>query len=590
MNYIFRRRAGTKISLALLTIFMLLMLFSPAVSAQSLGDVNNDGFINIRDVVLVQRHILGYQPPLTTTQLTAADVNGDGLVNVVDVSLIMQYIQGYISSFPAHSLHAPVLISPVNNTAITSSAVLFRWNAVTGATRYQLEVLRGTESVPFKNVMLGNITMSEQFGFLRDGTQYRWRVRAGNTNAWGAWSAYFTLTSGNVPVAPKLSSPANNANAAGTQISFQWNAVAGANKYELEVVDERNGAFIAKALLGGDVTSSLQRGFPDDASKYKWRVKAGSAEGWGPWSGYWYFVNGNLPDGPILLQPTNNQNIASDRITFEWKPVPGADRYELVIHKGGQLFRSVPLGNVGATREYGFPNDGSTFTWTVRAGNSNGMNTASSQERTFINGSPYALPTLLTPQAFASINADPIVFSWNAVTGANQYQVEVINVRFGTSVFINTGSSTSTTQSGFSYTDGSQYRWRVRAGDGSNWGAWSASRDFITETIPNPNLPAPSLLSPADRATAGGDTVAFRCTLNSAATHYQFQVVRFNGGQIFKDVVNPPYHSDSQSFRISDFPDDGTVFMWRARLGNASGWGSWSFYRTFANGAYWWQP
>ncbi|HEV8132248.1 MAG TPA: IPT/TIG domain-containing protein [Acidobacteriota bacterium] len=55
------------------------------------GDVNGDGQRNIRDIVLIQSHILGKQR-LAGAALDAADVNGDGSVDVLDVVRLLQHI------------------------------------------------------------------------------------------------------------------------------------------------------------------------------------------------------------------------------------------------------------------------------------------------------------------------------------------------------------------------------------------------------------------------------------------------------------------------------------------------------------------
>jgi hypothetical protein len=594
MNNTHRRRIGAKITLALLSVFILLILLFSAVSAQMPGDVNNDGYIDIRDVVLVQRHILGYQPPLTAAQLIVADVNGDGVVNVVDVNLMMQYIQGYINSFPTHHLYAPVLIAPVAGASVDGSMVSFQWGAVTGATRYQLEISKASDGTIFRTVDFGNDTTTTQYTFTNDGTQYRWRVRAGSSTQWGAWSVYrqFTNgpTSGLALPAPTLTTPQADANVSGTEISFKWNAVAGANMYELEIIYDRSGLLFKRTLESG--TTSLQKGFPNDNSKFKWRVKAAGSEGWGSWSAYRYFINGNLPAAPVLTRPANNENVAGDRVTFEWNPVPGADRYELLVEYdtvGGGEFKREMVGNVFASRQTGFLDDGSRYKWTVRAGNVNGWGNFSTY-RTFTNGSPFAIPTLLTPAAFATISAEPIVFTWSAVAGATSYQLEVTNVRYNTTVTIPTGSAITSSQSGFSFADAAQYRWRVRAGDGSIWGPWSAHRDFITEVVANTNLAAPSLLSPAAGATATGERVYFNWSGNPLAGADQIQVVRVSDGQLFRDVVNPDYDAVKDAYYLDGFPNNGTQFMWRVRQRSGGQWGYWSFYRTFTNGAPWFNP
>jgi len=63
------------------------------------GDVNGDGAVNIQDVVLVMRSILGYES-LSTAQRERADVDGNGRIDVNDVNLITQMTLGLISRFP----------------------------------------------------------------------------------------------------------------------------------------------------------------------------------------------------------------------------------------------------------------------------------------------------------------------------------------------------------------------------------------------------------------------------------------------------------------------------------------------------------
>jgi hypothetical protein len=64
----------------------------------SKGDINGDGIINVHDVTLVMRYVLGLIT-LDQEQRAAADVNGDGLINVLDVTLIQKYVLGLIGSF-----------------------------------------------------------------------------------------------------------------------------------------------------------------------------------------------------------------------------------------------------------------------------------------------------------------------------------------------------------------------------------------------------------------------------------------------------------------------------------------------------------
>lgn len=67
------------------------------VSSGKLGDVDNNGTVNIDDVTLIQKY-LASMVELDSTQLKAADVTGDGDVSIDDVTKIQKFIAGLVSS------------------------------------------------------------------------------------------------------------------------------------------------------------------------------------------------------------------------------------------------------------------------------------------------------------------------------------------------------------------------------------------------------------------------------------------------------------------------------------------------------------
>ena len=62
------------------------------------GDVNDDGFIDTIDTLLIMQYTAG-NAELTPVQLMAADVNGDGCADVVDALMILQYNAGTLDKF-----------------------------------------------------------------------------------------------------------------------------------------------------------------------------------------------------------------------------------------------------------------------------------------------------------------------------------------------------------------------------------------------------------------------------------------------------------------------------------------------------------
>ena len=60
-------------------------------SEYTLGDVNDDGNINIQDIILLINFITGNLVP-EYPQDAAADMNEDGLINIQDIILVVSFI------------------------------------------------------------------------------------------------------------------------------------------------------------------------------------------------------------------------------------------------------------------------------------------------------------------------------------------------------------------------------------------------------------------------------------------------------------------------------------------------------------------
>ncbi len=100
-----RRKDGAKALIMFITALLLAISLGQAAFGApdvTFGDVNDDGKIDVRDVVLVMQYILELKE-LDDDQIKAADVTGDGEIDVNDVSQIMQYSLGLIDRFTVHS-------------------------------------------------------------------------------------------------------------------------------------------------------------------------------------------------------------------------------------------------------------------------------------------------------------------------------------------------------------------------------------------------------------------------------------------------------------------------------------------------------
>ncbi len=94
-----------------------------------------------------------------------------------------------------------------------------------------------------------------------------------------------------------------------------------------------------------------------------------------------------IPLAPRLLTPAENFVNTSEAATFEWMPVEDADFYVINVTRSSdsQIIIDKNLGNKTTFTTDELPDDGSTYTWAVAAGNPSGLGLWS-KEQSFIQG------------------------------------------------------------------------------------------------------------------------------------------------------------------------------------------------------------
>ena len=61
-----------------------------------IGDANDDGAVNMKDVLVLRKQLAGMEPIIN---MANADCNGDGDVNMKDVLLLRKFLAGLIPGF-----------------------------------------------------------------------------------------------------------------------------------------------------------------------------------------------------------------------------------------------------------------------------------------------------------------------------------------------------------------------------------------------------------------------------------------------------------------------------------------------------------
>jgi hypothetical protein len=127
-------------------------------------------------------------------------------------------------------------------------------------------------------------------------TNYYWRVKAKNQIGWAVFSAVWKFTTViSVPVAPFLTTPANNSTGISLTPALTWGAVSGASTYRIQVSTDSLFATTQYDTSGvAAVTVNVPAGKLLQGTKYYWRVNATNAGGAGPYSSVWNFTTLSL--------------------------------------------------------------------------------------------------------------------------------------------------------------------------------------------------------------------------------------------------------------------------------------------------------
>ncbi|MCL6260786.1 Ig-like domain-containing protein [Aquiflexum sp. TKW24L] len=476
---------------------------------------------------------------------------------------------------PASLPAVPTLVSPTNGAKDLSTSLTLQWNAGVGAKTYGVQISKESN---FASLFLDNpavTSTSLQVNNLQAGVTYYWRVSAtnesGSSNYSSVWS-FQTKLAVIPPPAPVLTSPSNNATGLATTLKLTWNVVTSASGYALEV--SKNSDFKTldidiKTLKTNEFTVS---GLQEDTS-YFWRVRASNSAGNSPYSTVWTFRTIKpipVPAAPNLVSPSNGAKDLSVSPRLQWNTVTGAKTYRVQISKEIN-FATLSLDNAAVTSnslQVSGLQDGVTYYWRVRATNESGSSSYSSvwSFQTKLAAIPPPAPTLRSPSNNATGLATTLKLTWNVVTSASGYALEVSkNSDFKTlDIDIKTLKTNEFTVSGLQ--DDTSYFWRVRASNSAGNSPYSTVWTFRTiKPIPVPA--APNLVSPSNGAKDLSISPRLQWNTVTGAKTYRVQISKeINFATLSLDNAA----LTSNSLQVNNL-EEGETYYWRVSAGNEAG-------------------
>jgi hypothetical protein len=328
------------------------------------------------------------------------------------------------------------ITTPTAGSTFTSTSVTFDWAAVTGATKYVLEL--GSTGVGSSNLynsgtVTGTTATATNLPANGEKIYARLYTYFGATSV----SADFTYTAATQSA---LTTPTPGSTFTSTNVTFDWTTAAGATKYLLHLGTTGVGSSNLFSSTEITATTATAIDLPGNGET----IYARLFTYYGTAYAYTDYTYTDVTQS-ALTTPTPGATFSSTSVTFDWKTATGATKY--LLHLGSTGKGSSNLDSSGQIA-------GTTVTFSDLPANGETI-----YARLFTYwGTAYAFTdytytaltataaTLTTPTPSSTFTSPTITFDWTAVTGATKYELELGSTGVGSSnVFSSTTTGTTIT-------------------------------------------------------------------------------------------------------------------------------------------------
>jgi hypothetical protein len=182
---------------------------------------------------------------------------------------------------------SPIQLAPDNAAHICDTTPTLQWRAVSGSTRYHIQVDDNNSfSSPARTASTTGTSYTTSLPLARK--RWYWRVRAENECGYGPWSPTRSFTIDSPATAPTLLAPAHGALISDTTPFFDWTSASKATSYRIQV--DNDPSFLTPVLHHTPTSSNYTPSSPLPYGPYYWRVRSESACSPSAWSSTRHFV------------------------------------------------------------------------------------------------------------------------------------------------------------------------------------------------------------------------------------------------------------------------------------------------------------
>lgn len=285
----------------------------------------------------------------------------------------------------------------------------------------------------------------------------------------------------------ELVSPVNGAEDLEDPVTLEWNAITGADEYEVKVFmdgDEVESSVLEELAFELD---ELQPG-----SEYEWYVTASNESGAGEASETWSFTTKHIYpyESPEAIYPEDGAEEVAFPIVFSWSEIDLAESYDFELFEEGSdepIIYETGITDV-ETGQVHFQvdelNPGTSYSWRVRGANDEGEGPWSDKfEFAVAPEAPTEAPAEVYPEAGAVNVPLDVRLKWTPVEGADFYGISILD-KYGVEIIKYEGiDNFDGTHYYFQLSDlqeNSKYSWTVWGYNAGGEGPSNGPNDFYT--------------------------------------------------------------------------------------------------------------
>ncbi|PCJ65237.1 MAG: hypothetical protein COA58_10280 [Bacteroidetes bacterium] len=475
---------------------------------------------------------------------------------------------------PINIIMYPITYYPYRNYTDIGVKDSLQFGSRAGIDGYQIQVTAGSnyDTTLLLDTTRTGLPVETSSNYIKGltfkyNTTYEWRIRGWHSKDTSVWSDSKKFTT---VVSPTLTRPFNS-DFLGDQaeLDLQWESVDDNARYQvmLDTTTAFNSQLLVDAIVDTNALSQKDLLF---RPLYYWKVRIVTSNDTSAWSDTWKFTVLHSR----LNWPKNNRtdiNLSS----LDWYSIAGTKGYILQVDSFVD-FRA-PLEALDTVQNSFFhyfleKPDYVTFNtkyyWRVKLYHS--KDTTEWSDIWNFTTLPRRSPILSSPVDSSEDISVFVTLQWQTYSLANSYAIEYST----NSDFSNATKKVSTgTSIQVSMSPNTRYYWRARGrnSDGNEFYDWSKEWTFTTDQ----GIPAPVLISPADRATEVASNVVLRWNKDDNAVSYR---VELSSDSNFLGKYAKTVSTTSTTF---DEIYPGSKYYWRVRTnatGISSSWSEgWSF-------------